>query len=281
MASKASKINEVKEIDTSEVAALVKESMAFNRVNAKLEWLKEREQTLTTEKDETRKKLIKVMQTLSHHPWESLKGPIKAALIGAGCKNVDGALGVYKTSFKERVLPVGENADRFRKKMEFWIGWNGQKVRNPEFKKIEPKAVANSTTPAPTTTAPTTASTAPTTASTAPTIDAVSASWMKAVNTPPKPTTAPTAPTATAPTKAATASTASTTPTAPTRVNVNANDSLTTLEHWQTIHQQWMNNRLHMYYVQELSGILGIGPDKLQMALNEAGKALVSRASKK
>ena len=82
----------------------------------------------------------------------------KTSIIEAGIKDVNGLLGVLKTSFQYKILPTGQNADRLRK-AEKWTAWSGVIVPNTYEGKHAPKEEVPPTTEPTAQTAPVTAET--------------------------------------------------------------------------------------------------------------------------
>ena len=99
-----------------------------------------------------------MFKALSAHSWATIKGDIKTSIVEAGIKDVNGLLGVLKTSFEYKILPTGQNADRLRK-AEKWTAWSGVIVPNTYEGKHAPKEEVPPTTEPTAQTAPVTAET--------------------------------------------------------------------------------------------------------------------------
>jgi hypothetical protein len=127
---------QVKEI--SPVEAFVTDCLAYSGNSIRIASLKEEQAGLVSANGELRKKIVPFFKEHKDEKWSSLGKSIKAAIIAAGVKDVDGLLGVLKTSFEKQVMPTQQNADRFRK-LETWVSWSGMVVPNTYGKVHKPK----------------------------------------------------------------------------------------------------------------------------------------------
>ena len=115
--------------DLSPVEAFVTDCLAYSGNSIRIASLKEEQAGLVSANGELRKKIVPFFKEHKDEKWSSLGKSIKAAIIAAGVKDVDGLLGVLKTSFEKQVMPTQQNADRFRK-LETWVSWSGMVVPN-------------------------------------------------------------------------------------------------------------------------------------------------------
>ena len=111
------------------VETFVTDCLAYSGNAIRLAALKEEQAGLVSANGELRKRIVPFFKEHKEDKWSTLGKSIKAAIIAAGVKDVDGLLGVLKTSFEYNILPTEQNADRLRKR-ETWVSWNGMVVPN-------------------------------------------------------------------------------------------------------------------------------------------------------
>ena len=145
--------------EISPVEAFVTDCLAYSGNAVRIAALKEEQAGLVSANGELRKKIVPFFKEHQGDKWSSLGKSIKAAIIAAGVKDVDGLLGVLKTSFEYNILPTEQNADRLRKR-ETWVSWSGVVVPNT-YGKVhknnipeQPMGVPATTQTAPTSTIP-------------------------------------------------------------------------------------------------------------------------------
>lgn len=124
--------------EISPVEAFVTDCLAYSGNSIRIAALKEEQAGLVSANGELRKKIVPFFKEHKDEKWSSLGKSIKAAVIAAGVKDVDGLLGVLKTSFEYSILPTEQNADRLRKR-ETWVSWSGMVVPNTYGKVHKPK----------------------------------------------------------------------------------------------------------------------------------------------
>ena len=124
--------------DKEVLSAFVKGCAEYQKNSARLDALNEERGALITANGELRKAIVPVFKTLSAHSWDTIKKDIKTSIVEAGIKDVNGLLGVLKTSFEYKILPTGQNDDRLRK-AEKWTAWSGVIVPNTYEGKHAPK----------------------------------------------------------------------------------------------------------------------------------------------
>ena len=127
---------QVKEL--SPVEAFVTDCLAYSGNAVRIAALKEEQAGLVSANGELRKAIVPFFKAHAEDKWAKLGKDIKAAIIAAGVKDVDGLLGVLKTSFEYGILPTEQNADRLRKR-ETWVSWAGVVVPNTYGKVHKPK----------------------------------------------------------------------------------------------------------------------------------------------
>jgi|LakMenE01Jun11ns_1017448.scaffolds.fasta_scaffold9947730_4 hypothetical protein len=127
---------QVKEL--SPVEAFVTDCLAYSGNAVRIAALKEEQAGLVSANSELRKAIVPFFKEHKDDKWTKLGKDIKAAIIAAEVKDVDGLLGVLKTSFEYKILPTEQNADRLRKR-ETWISWSGVVVPNTYGKVHKPK----------------------------------------------------------------------------------------------------------------------------------------------
>jgi hypothetical protein len=116
----------------------VTDCLAYSGNAVRIAALKEEQAGLVSANGELRKKIVPFFKEHKDEKWSSLGKKIKAAIIAAGVKDVDGLLGVLKTSFEYNILPTEQNADRLRKR-DTWVSWSGMVVPNTYGKVHKPK----------------------------------------------------------------------------------------------------------------------------------------------
>jgi hypothetical protein len=124
--------------DLSPVEAFVTDCLAYSGNSIRIAALKEEQAGLVSANGELRKKIVPFFKEHKDEKWSSLGKSIKAAIVAAGVKDVDGLLGVLKTSFEYSILPTEQNADRLRKR-ETWVSWSGMVIPNTYGKVHKPK----------------------------------------------------------------------------------------------------------------------------------------------
>jgi hypothetical protein len=139
--------------EISPVEAFVTDCLAYSGNAVRIAALKEEQAGLVSANGELRKKIVPFFKEHQGDKWSSLGKSIKAAIVAAGVKDVDGLLGVLKTSFEYNILPTEQNADRLRKR-ESWVSWSGVVVPNTYGKVHKPKEETATTQTAPTSTIP-------------------------------------------------------------------------------------------------------------------------------
>lgn len=145
--------------DKAMLETFVKRCAEYQKNSARLDALNDERGALITANGEIRKAIVPVFKALSAHSWATIKGDIKTSIVEAGIKDVNGLLGVLKTSFEYKILPTGQNADRLRK-AEKWMAWSGIVVPNTyEKKHATPEPAPGQNAPEQTQTAPATAET--------------------------------------------------------------------------------------------------------------------------
>jgi hypothetical protein len=127
---------QVKEL--SPVEAFVTDCLAYSGNAVRIAALKEEQAGLVSANGELRKVIVPFFKAHKDDKWAKLGKDIKAAIIAAEVKDVDGLLGVLKTSFEYGILPTEQNADRLRKR-ETWVSWAGVVVPNTYGKVHKPK----------------------------------------------------------------------------------------------------------------------------------------------
>lgn len=159
--------------EISPIEAFVTDCLAYSGNAVRIAALKEEQAGLVSANGELRKRIVPFFKEHKGEKWSSLGKSIKAAIVAAGVKDVDGLLGVLKTSFEYNILPTEQNADRLRKR-ESWVSWSGVVVPNT-YGKVhknnipeQPMGVPATTQTAPTSPIQETAKTQPQTASKAP-----------------------------------------------------------------------------------------------------------------
>jgi hypothetical protein len=158
------------EKQVSELESFVNNCIGYSANSVRISALKEEQAGLVAANSELRKSIVPFFKAHASEKWSKLGKEIKAAIVTAGVKDVDGLLGVLKTSFEYKILPTEQNADRLRKR-ETWVSWAGVVVPNT-YGKVHAEKPAPATT-APATTAP--ATTAPATTAPATTAPATTA----------------------------------------------------------------------------------------------------------
>lgn len=136
--------------ELSPVETFVSNCLAYSGNAVRIAALKEEQAGLVSANGELRKAIVPFFKEHKDDKWSSLGKSIKAAIVAAGVKDVDGLLGVLKTSFEYGILPTEQNADRLRKR-ETWVSWNGAVVPNSYGKVHKPKeeSATPQTVPAP------------------------------------------------------------------------------------------------------------------------------------
>lgn len=124
--------------EISPIEAFVTDCLAYSGNAVRIAALKEEQAGLVSANGELRKKIVPFFKEHKDEKWSSLGKSIKAAIVAAGVKDVDGLLGVLKTSFEYSILPTEQNADRLRKR-ETWVSWSGVVVPNTYGKVHKPK----------------------------------------------------------------------------------------------------------------------------------------------
>lgn len=114
---------------TLSIDDFIRDVIAYSSNAVRIAALKEEQAGLVSANGELRKAIVPFFKANADKKWSALSKGIKAAIVAAGVSDVDGLLGVLKTSFEYRVLPTQQNADRFRK-LENWVSWNGMIVPN-------------------------------------------------------------------------------------------------------------------------------------------------------
>jgi hypothetical protein len=138
---------QVKEL--SPVEAFITDCLAYSSNAVRIAALKEEQAGLVSANSELRKTIVPFFKEHKDDKWSKLGKDIKAAIVAAGVKDVDGLLGVLKTSFEYKILPTEQNADRLRKR-ETWVSWSGTVVPNTYGKVHVPKTEATAAAAAPT-----------------------------------------------------------------------------------------------------------------------------------
>ena len=142
--------------DKAVLDGFIKGCVKYQENSARLNALNDERAELITANGAIRKEIVPVFKAYSAHSWNTIKKDVKTAIVEAGIKDVNGLLGVLKTSFEYKILPTQQNADRLRK-AEKWTNWLGFVVPNAYEKAHAPKEVAPATEPtAPSATTPTT-----------------------------------------------------------------------------------------------------------------------------
>ena len=126
------------EKQVNEIQEFVTDCLAYSGNAVRIAALKEEQAGLISANSDLRKAIVPFFKAHKDDKWTKLGKDIKAAIIAAGVKDVDGLLGVLKTSFEYGILPTEQNADRLRKR-ETWINWNGVIVPNSYGKVHKPK----------------------------------------------------------------------------------------------------------------------------------------------
>ena len=129
--------------EISPVEAFVTDCLAYSGNAVRIAALKEEQAGLVSANGELRKKIVPFFKEHKDEKWSSLGKSIKAAIVAAGVKDIDGLLGVLKTSFEYSILPTEQNADRLRKR-ETWVSWSGMVVPNTYGKVHKPKEETSS-----------------------------------------------------------------------------------------------------------------------------------------
>ena len=111
------------------IETFVADCLTYSGNAVRIAALKEEQAGLVSANGELRKKIVPFFKEHADVKWSALGKKIKAAIVAAGVKDVDGLLGVLKTSFEYNILPTEQNADRLRKR-ETWVSWSGIVVPN-------------------------------------------------------------------------------------------------------------------------------------------------------
>ena len=126
------------EKQVNEIQEFVSNCLAYSGNAVRIAALKEEQAGLVSTNGELRKAIVPFFKEHKDDKWTKLGKDIKAAIIAAEVKDVDGLLGVLKTSFEYKILPTEQNADRLRKR-ETWVSWAGVVVPNTYGKVHAPK----------------------------------------------------------------------------------------------------------------------------------------------
>ena len=111
------------------LVSFVTDCTAYQTNSARLDKLKDEQAELISKNGELRKAIVPVFKAFSAHKWNAIKADIKTAIEEAKISDVDGLLGVLKTSFQYKIMPTQQNADRLRK-TKTWVNWSGIVVPN-------------------------------------------------------------------------------------------------------------------------------------------------------
>ncbi len=133
----------------NEVADFVANCIGYSANAVRITALKDEQAGLVSANGELRKVIVPFFKAHAEDKWAKLGKEIKAAIVAAGVKDVDGLLGVLKTSFEYKIMPTEQNADRLRKR-QTWISWSGVVVPNNYGKVHAPKVETPTPTPTPT-----------------------------------------------------------------------------------------------------------------------------------
>ena len=150
----------IKQVAADAFAAFIIDCMAYSNNAVRIAQLKEEQAGLVSANGELRKAIVPFFKAHANEKWSKLGKDIKAAIVAAEVKDVDGLLGVLKTSFEYKILPTEQNADRLRKR-ETWVSWSGMVIPNTYGKVHAPKTEATTAPAAPTQTIPEAASAKP------------------------------------------------------------------------------------------------------------------------
>jgi nitrogen fixation protein FixH len=234
--------------DKALLLSFVADCTAYQSNSARLDKLKEEQSELVSKNGDLRKAIVPVFKSLSAHKWNAIKADIKNAIIEAEIKDVDGLLGVLRTSFEYKILPTQANADRLRK-AEKWVNWLGIVVPNT-YKAVQTKPVeAEATKPDMTKT-------------------------IEAVKTAIQTASAPS-------TETASAVKATEKKGEIDRPNVSASsDSLTTSEHWDTLYAQFMKHGMTAFYIKALAGALNTDESALFKTMTAVHNDIMAQAQK-
>lgn len=229
--------------DTTLLLSFVKDCATYRTNSARLDKLKDEQAELISKNGELRKAIVPVFKSLSAHKWGEIKADIKNAIVEAEIADVDGLLGVLRTSFEYKILPTQANADRLRK-AEKWVNWLGIVVPNTykavQVKKEEPQPKPDMTK----------------------TIEAVTTAIQTAT------ATAPSAPKASEK-KGEIA-----------RPNVTASDTLTTSEYWDTLYGQFVKHGMTAFYIKALAGALNVTESSLFKTMTTVHDDIMAQAKK-
>ena len=166
--------------------------------------------------------------------WKKLSPIIKEELSKMEGTDAVGWLGVFKTCFQYKVMPIRSNADRMRK-AKSWINWAGVTVQNT-YGKVHAKAETPKT------------------------------------NEPPKAAPKASAQQSTAKVEPPKASAQQSTPKAepPKTVNVAADDAMTPFDVWNQYFDRFMEHGVTHHYLGKLAGLMNVQPIELQVAMIKA-----------
>jgi hypothetical protein len=126
------------EKQVNEIQEFVTDCLAYSGNAVRIAALKEEQAGLISANSDLRKAIVPFFKAHAEEKWSKLGKEIKAAIVAAEVKDVDGLLGVLKTSFEYKILPTEQNADRLRKR-ETWVNWAGVIVPNTYGKVHKPK----------------------------------------------------------------------------------------------------------------------------------------------
>jgi hypothetical protein len=126
------------EKQVNEIQEFVTDCLAYSGNAVRIAALKEEQAGLISANSDLRKAIVPFFKAHAEEKWSKLGKEIKAAIVVAEVKDVDGLLGVLKTSFEYKILPTEQNADRLRKR-ETWVNWAGVIVPNTYGKVHKPK----------------------------------------------------------------------------------------------------------------------------------------------
>ena len=233
--------------DTTLLLSFVKDCATYRTNSARLDKLKDEQAELVSKNGELRKAIVPVFKSLSAHKWSAIKADIKSAIVEAEIADVDGLLGVLRTSFEYKILPTQANADRLRK-AEKWVNWLGIVVPNT-YKAVQVKKEEPQPTP-----------------DMSKTIEAVTNAIQTATASTPS---APSAPKATEK-KGEIA-----------RPNVTAtSDSITTSEYWDTLYGQFVKHGMTAFYIKALAGALNTTESALFKTMTTVHDDIMAQAKK-
>ena len=199
---------------------------------------------LKAKSEKLREQMMPILKANEHVEWKVLGKDIKELLIDANVPDVTGKLGVFKTCFEHKVMPISFNADRFRK-LKSWVSWSGLSKPNTYTPKHKKPAAIPADTPAST-------------------LPAQAAPVAKGK---------PKVPAGTDTTKKAVSSTTA-------ADGTGSEQALKPSELWNSQFQAFVHNPLTPVFIETLAALLVVEKSKLTAAMTTAASDLLKQAAK-